>query len=66
MKEEKFKIEIEEILTKVVEVSATSKEEAYEKVYEQYHEEEIVLVPEDWAETNYYLLDEDYDRICEF
>lgn len=66
MKEKIYKLEIEEILTKVIEVSATSQEEAYEKVYEQYHEEEIVLSSEDWVETNCYLLNENNDRICEF
>lgn len=63
---EKFKIEIEETLTKIVEVEATSKIEAYDKVYEQYHEEEIVLTSDDWEDTKFYALNENNDRVCEF
>ena len=64
--EKKYKIEIEEILTKVVEVEAASKEDAYNKVYEKYREEEIVLTADDCEETKFYALNEDNDRVCEF
>lgn len=62
----KFKIEIEETLTRVVEVEAINQEEAYNKVYEQYHEEEIVLTADDWEDTKFYALNENNDRVCEF
>ncbi len=62
-----YKIEIEETLTKVVEVKAENQEEAYDKVYDQYVNEEIVLGSEDYSDdTKFYLIDEDYNRICEF
>ena len=66
MEKRKIKIEVEETLTKVVEVEADSIEEAYDIVYNQYSEEEIVLGSEDWYDTKYYALDEDNNRICEF
>lgn len=61
-----YKIEIEETLTRVIEVEAENEEKAYDKVYEQYVEEEIVLDYNDWKDTNYYLLDENHNRINEF
>ena len=38
-----YTIEIEEVLSRVVEVEATSVEEAQDIVYEQYRNEEIIL-----------------------
>lgn len=38
-----YEIEIEEILQKVVKVKATSDEEAYNKVYKMYKNQEIIL-----------------------
>lgn len=62
-----YKIEIEETLTKVIEVEAENQEDAYDKVYEQYVNEEIVLGSEDFTDdTKFYLLDEDNNRINEF
>ncbi len=62
-----YKIEIEETLTKVIEVKAENQEEAYDKVYEQYVNEEIVLGSEDYSnDTKFYLLDEYDNRIIEF
>lgn len=62
-----YKIEIEETLTRVIEVTAENQEEAYDQVYEQYVNEEIVLGSEDYSDdTKFYLLDEDNNRINEF
>lgn len=62
-----YKIEIEETLTKVIEVKAENQEEAYDKVYEQYVNEEIVLGGDDYTDgARFYLLDEDDNRINEF
>ncbi len=48
----KFKISVEETLSRIVEVEASSKEEALDKVREQYKNEEIVLDAEDFCEVN--------------
>lgn len=48
---ETYTIEIIETLSKVVEVKANSKEQALEKVREQYYESEIVLDSEDFLDT---------------
>lgn len=41
----KYEVEVHEILARVVEVEANNEDEAVEKVYEMYDNEEIVL---DW------------------
>lgn len=48
---ETFKIEVKELLSKVVEVEATSKEEAISKAYKMYKNEEIVLDSDDYLTT---------------
>ena len=58
-----YKVEIEETLTRVIEVQATNEEEAFETIYEQYHEGEIVLSGDDWEETKFYILDDSLNRI---
>lgn len=47
-----YKIEIQETLSRVVEIVATSAEEAIDKVREIYRDEEIVLDSDDYVETN--------------
>lgn len=62
-----YKIEIEEILTKVIEVDAKNKEDAYDQIYDLYINEGIVLGSGDYSgDTKFYLLDEDDNRINEF
>jgi len=48
-----FKIEIQELLTRAVEVQAKNLEEAFSKVYDQYKKAEIVLDYNDFAEVNF-------------
>jgi hypothetical protein len=50
---ETFKIEIQELLARVVEVQADSIQEAFSKVNEQYKKAEIVLDYNDFAEVNF-------------
>jgi hypothetical protein len=50
---ETFKIEIQELLTRVVEVQAENRQEAFSKVYQLYKEAEIVLDYNDFAELNF-------------
>lgn len=61
-----YKIEIEEILTRVIEVEAENQEQAYDQVYEQYDNEEIVLDASDFnGDTKFYVLDDNNNRVCE-
>lgn len=46
-----YNIEIQEFLSKVVEVKAASVEEAISKVKEMYYNEEIVLDADDYVTT---------------
>ena len=50
---ETFKIEIQELLARVVEVQAENIQEAFSKVNEQYIKAEIVLDYNDFAEVNF-------------
>jgi len=52
MEEKSFKIEITEILQKVIEVQAQNQDEAYKLVREKYKNEEIVLTDYDCVDTN--------------
>lgn len=54
---ETFKIEVQEFLSKIVEVKALNVEEAISKVKELYHKEEIVLDSGDYVTTEI----EEYD-----
>ncbi len=54
----KYIVEIEEILQKVVEVEAESKDEAWKKVSQQYKDEEIVLDSSDHVDTTITVLNE--------
>ena len=59
----KYRIEVEELLSRIVEIDAYNIADAIDKVYERYHNEEIVLDYQDWWDTKYYLLDEYNNRI---
>ncbi len=48
---ETFKIEVQEFLSKIIEVDAADKEEAILKVKEMYQKEEIILDSEDYVLT---------------
>jgi hypothetical protein len=48
-----FKIEIQELLARVVEVQAENIQEAFSKVNDQYKKVEIVLDYNDFAEVNF-------------
>lgn len=50
---ETFKIEIQELLARVIDVKAENIEEAFSKAYEQYEKGEIVLDYNDFAEVNF-------------
>jgi hypothetical protein len=50
---ETFKIEIQELLTRVVEVQAENIQDAFIKVNEQYKKAEIVLDYNDFSEVNF-------------
>lgn len=54
----KYIVEIEEILQKVVEVEAESRDEAWKKVNQQYKDEEIVLDSSDHVDTTITVLNE--------
>lgn len=47
----RYKIEVQELLSRVVEIQASSAEEAIDKVREMYRAEEIVLNGDDCVET---------------
>ena len=48
---ETFKIEVQEFLSRIIEVEANSSDEAISKVQEMYRNEEIVLDSEDFVST---------------
>ncbi len=48
---ETYKIEIQEFLSKIIEIEAENKEEAISKVKRMYQNEEIVLDSEDYLTT---------------
>ena len=47
----RYKIEIQELLSRIIEVEAPSGEEAIDKAREMYRAEQIVLDGDDWVET---------------
>ena len=51
----KYRINIEELLSRVVEVEAENEEEAEEKVREMYMNEEIVLDASDFQSVEYFV-----------
>ena len=46
-----FEIEIQELLSRIIEVEATNEDEAYRKVNEMYKKEKIVLESSDFVLT---------------
>ncbi len=46
-----YKIEIQELLSRIIEIEAPSAEEAIDKVKEMYRTEEIVLDSDDYVST---------------
>lgn len=54
-----YKIEVQETLSKVVNVQASSEEEALIIIKDKYRKEEIVLEPDDFVSVEYIPLNED-------
>jgi len=54
-----YKIEVQETLSKVVNVQASSEEEALIIIKDKYQKEEIVLEPDDFVNVEYIPLNED-------
>lgn len=52
-----FQIEIEETLSKIIEITATSAEEAIMKVKEMYGNEDIVLTSSDFISSDIRFID---------
>ena len=46
-----YKIEIQELLSRIIEIEARSAEEAIDEAREMYRAEEIVLDEDDWVGT---------------
>ena len=51
----KYKVNIEELLSRVVEVEAENEEDAEDKVREMYMNEEIVLDASDFQSVEYFI-----------
>lgn len=51
----KYKVNVEELLSRIVEVEADSDEEAEDKVREMYKNEEIVLDASDFQSVEYFV-----------
>ena len=47
-----FEFEIQEILSRIIEVEAKTEDEAYLKIKEMYQKEEIILDSSDYVDTN--------------
>ena len=50
---EKYKVCVQEVLEKVIEVEAASESDAIDIVMEMYHNEEVVLDSSDFVEVNF-------------
>lgn len=51
----KYRINVEEILSRIVEVEADNEDDAEEKVREMYKEQKIILGAEDFREVGFYI-----------
>lgn len=51
----KYKVNVEEILSRVIEVDADSEDDAEEKVRAMYKEQKIILGVEDFQEVGFYI-----------
>jgi hypothetical protein len=54
----KYKIEVKETLSRIIEVDASSQEEAYSKVKDLYQAEEIVLDADDFVEAEFEVIND--------
>lgn len=54
----KYLVEITETLQKQIAVSASSREEAEQKVKERYRNEDIVLTEDDYIDTDFHVIKE--------
>jgi DpnD/PcfM-like protein len=54
---ETFKIEVKETLSRIIEVEATSEDEAISKIQDLYNKEKIVLNADDYVETEFLKLE---------
>lgn len=52
---DKYKVNVEEILSRVIEVEANNEDEAEEKVRTMYKEQKVVLGAEDFEEVRFYI-----------
>lgn len=53
---ENFEIEVRETYSRIVEIEAISQDEALEKLRKMYEDEDIVLTPDDYTDTQYFLI----------
>lgn len=51
----KYRVNVEEILSRVIEIDADNEDNAEEKVKEMYRKQEIVLDAEDFQEVKFYM-----------
>lgn len=51
----KYRVNVEEILSRVIEVDADSEDDAEEKVKTMYNEQKIILGSEDFQEVGFYI-----------
>ena len=59
----KYKVNVEELLSRIVEVEAENEEEAEEKVREMYMNEDIVLDASDFQSVEYFVQQKKVNRI---
>lgn len=55
MEKKKYQVSIEEILRKTIYVEAENEDEAYQIADELYHDEKVVLTPDDFTEYGIYV-----------
>jgi hypothetical protein len=55
MEKKKYEVYIEETLRKTIVVEAENEDEAFQIADELYHEEDVVLTADDFAEYNIYV-----------
>ena len=59
----KYKVNVEELLSRIVEVEAKNEEEAEEKVREMYMNEDIVLDASDFQSVEYFVQQKKVNKI---
>lgn len=55
---ETYKIEVKETLSRIIEIKATSEDEAFSKIRDLYRNEEIVLDSDDYVDTEFLISEE--------